>query len=60
MKLFNALLLAIVIAFLIKNFNQEGFENQNQKKSQNLPVDSFSDGLDNNMGLNKHHRHHSF
>ena len=58
MKLFNAFLLAIIIVFLIKKFKQqEGFET---KPCQKLPDDIFSDGLDNNMGLNKQHRHHSF
>ena len=59
MKLFNALFLAILIVFLIKNFNnkKEGF---NHQKSPKIPDDLFSDGLDNNMGLNKRHRHHSF
>ena len=59
MKLFQASFLAILIVFLITNLKQERFKNK-PTELQQLPDDLFSDWLDNNMGLNKKHRHHSF
>lgn len=45
----------LIFLILIKPKIEETFENK-----QNIPDDLFTDGLDNNMGLNKVNRHHSF